>query len=172
MAALALCLARTGARPGRPPALGDLTGRARGQAPQWGTDVPLTASRCRGSPGLGRGSATEPFQELRPPVSGLAPSPGPAPPGTRPSRASGPTLASPHPPPVALWVCSGLEDSENGKYLLPTGEGKYCPMDQAEVPDHRCQEQMQSGEPAWRQLHWKNVLSVWAPEGQTSWLWP
>lgn len=64
----------------------------------------------------------------------------------------------PAPTPLPLRVCSGPENSEDGKYLLPTGEGKYCPKGQAEAPAHRCRRQ--------------NVLSVRAPEGQTSWLQP
>ena len=153
-------------RPGTPPALGaSPCPGPRADSLKGNTGIsPHGLAGCRDSPGLSRVSARGPCQELRSLAPSLAPSPGPHhhPPHPHPrhrafkSKWTHPGI--PAPTPLPLRVCSGPENSEDGKYLLPTGEGKYCPKGQAEAPAHRCRRQ--------------NVLSVRAPEGQTSWLQP
>lgn len=107
------------------------------------------------------------FQEHRPLVPSLAPPSQAGPHQTLGPQEQGAASAPLCPPPMPLRICSGLEDREDSKYLLPTGEGKYSPNGQAEVPVHPCQKQMQSGGPAWRQLHRQNVLRGWAAAGLT-----
>lgn len=140
--------------------------RARGQTPSRGTQAsPLTASldaeTHQGSAGslpggLARSSGHWLLVSL--PLLDRTTTPPHPHPRHRAFKSKWTHPGIPAPTPLPLRVCSGPENSEDGKYLLPTGEGKYCPKGQAEAPAHRCRRQ--------------NVLSVRAPEGQTSWLQP
>lgn len=146
----------TGGLPLPGPRTGSLRGRHRRLPSQLSGMQTLAGSR----PGALSGSSAH-WSLVSLPLLGQPPAGHQASKGGSGGRSNAP--ASLHLPPLPLRVCSGLENGEDGKYLL-TGQGKYCPQGQEEGPVCRCQEQVQSGEPAWRRRRRERVLRVRAPE--------